>query len=161
MLGYRCVRRIRKLRYEQVEEALAEVMNVTPRRMGAFRARLRHLRNIGCPRLPKLGSGRPIDYSERHVLEMLLALELQTFGQTPQRAALLAGSMVRQTPYGQHEGKDCYVSWQTNSKQYTLVFGSDGFKEMMESAPPVFLVFKISACVQKLELALDHAHSRR
>ena len=57
-------------------------MNVKPKDIGAFRGRLRHLRNIGLPRLPKIGSGRAIDYSDRQALEMLLALELEDAGQT-------------------------------------------------------------------------------
>ena len=148
------------MRYEQVEEALAEVMNVTAKGIGAFRARLRHLRNIGSPRLPKTGSGRAVDYSRQHALEMLLALELQKLGQTARRAALLAGSMVRQTPYGQYHGKDCFVRCQADSKGYTTALGLDGFMEMMESAPHTFLVINVSACVRKLETALGNVNSR-
>jgi hypothetical protein len=149
-----------EVRYEQVEEALAEVMNITPKGIGAFRGRLRHLRNIGSPRLPKTGSGRAIDYSRQHALEMLLALELQRLGQTARRAALLAGSMVRQTPYGQFHGKDCFVCCQAHSKEYVTAFGLDVFMKMMESAPYTFLVINISACVRKLETALGNANSR-
>ena len=149
------------MQYEHVEKALAEVMNVTPGGIGAFRARLRHLRNIGSPRLPKTGSGRAIDYSRQHALEMLLALELQRLGQTARRAALLAGSMVRQTPYGQYQGKDCFVCCQADSKEYATAYGLDVFMEMMEiSAPHTFLVINISACVRKLETVLANANSR-
>jgi hypothetical protein len=144
------------LRYEHVEKALAEVMKVTPKGMGAFRARLRHLRNIGLPRLPKPGSGRAIDYTRQHALEMLLAVELENLGQTARRSALLAGSMVRQTPYGQYQNMDCYVCCKPNSREYSSASGLKNLMELMATAPHVSLVINVSSCVRKLEEALDH-----
>jgi hypothetical protein len=140
-----------------VEGALAEVMGVKPKGMGAFRARLRHLRNIGLPRLPESGSGRPIDYSRRQALAMLLAVELEKVGQSPKQAAALAESMVRQSPYGQYKGMDCYVYVSEHNPGYRMAHGPRGIEEMMKSAPDVLLLINISACVRKLDPALDRA----
>src|SRR5437660_355977 len=106
---------VTELRYQHVEAALVEVGKIAPADLGAFRARLRHLRNIGLPRLPKTGSGQHITYTRRQALEMMIAVELEKVGQTPRRAALLATSIVRQSPYGRHNGKDCYVMIQESS----------------------------------------------
>jgi hypothetical protein len=145
-----------ELRYKHVEAALAEVLDVKAKGLGAFRARLRHLRNIGLPRLPMPGSGQHIVYSRRQALEMLIAMELEKVGQTPRRAALLAESIVQQSP-GQHEGKDFYVAIIEGRPGYTGAFGLKVFREFMKSAPEVFLVLNVSACARKLDPALDRA----
>lgn len=74
-------------RYRHIETALARVFNVMPEGMGAFRARLRHLRNIGVPELPKPGSGEQINYTRENAIEILLALELEALGVSPRHAA--------------------------------------------------------------------------
>jgi len=82
--------------YGVVEAALAEVLNIEPERMKAFRARLLHLRNLGVPSvLPKPGSGRKIAYSLRQVLEMLFALVLEDGGFTPRGAKAIGPKMMR------------------------------------------------------------------
>ena len=146
-----------ELRYKHVEAALAEVLNVKAKGLGAFRARLRHLRNIGLPRLPMPGSGQHIVYSRHQALEMLIAMELEKVGQTPRKAALLAESIVQQSPYGQYEGKDVYIAISEGRPGYTGAFGLKVFREFMKSAPEVFLVLNVSACVRKLDPALDRA----
>jgi hypothetical protein len=78
------------VRYKQVEEVLAEIFEIEPDRHKAFRARLRHLRNIGIPAdLPKPGSGAQVDYSRDHVLEMLIALEITSIGIAPRHTTYL------------------------------------------------------------------------
>jgi len=144
------------LRYKQVEAALAEVMKVKPKARGAFRARLRHLRNIGLPRLPNPGSGRAIDYSRQQALAMLVAIELEKIGQSPMQAASIAQSMVRQSPYGQFEGEDWYLYVSEHEPRYTMGRASL-IEQMMKSAPAVLLLINISACVRKLDPALDRA----
>ena len=147
------------MRYKEVESALAEVMHVRPSGMGAFRGRLRHLRNIGLPRLPKSGSGRAIDYSSRQALEMLLALELEDAGQTASKAALVAESLVRQSPFGQHSGKDCYACVVKEQPGFTMMDGETAFLEFLRTAPDTFLIINISGCVRKLHPALSRATS--
>jgi hypothetical protein len=143
------------LRYKHVEAALAEVANVRPVDIGAFRAKLRHLRNIGLPRLPSPGSGLPIAYSRRQALEMLLAMELGNIGQAPKSAALLAQSITRQAPYGQHAGKDCYVVLSEAKPGYTMAYGLSDLSKAMAIAPDIFLTINVSACVRKLDQAID------
>jgi hypothetical protein len=145
------------LRYKEIETSLAEIMRVESKDMGAFRGRLRHLRNIGLPRLPKSGSGRAIDYTPRHALEMLLALRLENAGQTPANAALVAASMVRQSPYGQHKGEDAYVCMTEGQAKYTMTIGRRAFLKFMDRAPDIFLVINISGCVRTLECALSRS----
>ena len=120
-----------QLRYNHIEAALAELTGVKPKDMGAFRGRLRHLRNIGLPRLPNPGSGMPIAYTRPQVLEMLLALELENkVGRTPKAAVLLAQSITHQAPYGQHVGKDCHLGISDISPAYQIAYGSRARNEM-------------------------------
>ena len=154
-----------ELRYKHVEVALAEVIGIGPNDMPAFRARLRHLRNIGVPRLPNPGSGQPIAYTRQQALE-LLALELETVGQAPKKVETtlqkeelvrLAKTIVRQSPYGKYKGKDCFAVVTESRPGVTLAFGVRPFLEFMKSAPPAFLVINVSACVRQLNPALDRA----
>jgi hypothetical protein len=146
-----------ELQYKHIEAALAEVMQVKPKSLPALRARLRHLRNIGLPILPKTGSGRPIQYSRHHALEMLIAIELEKVGQAAKNAAMLAASIVRQTPYGQHRGKDSYVIIGEGKHGYVLAIGRRQFMQAMRLAPETFLSINVSACVTKLDAALNRA----
>jgi hypothetical protein len=146
-----------RLYYRHVEAALAGLMSVNRKSMGAFRAKLRHLRNIGVPQLtsPNPGSGRPIEYSRRHALELMIALELEKLGQSPRNVALNAPSIVGQSPYGQYEGQDCYVVIRKDEPGYTMTT-EKGFPEFMRKAPDVFMVINVSGCVRRLDAALDH-----
>jgi hypothetical protein len=143
------------LHYRHVEAALAGLMSVNRKSMGAFRAKLRHLRNIGVPQLPSPGSGRPIEYSRRHALELMIALELEKLGQSPRSVALNAPSIVRQSPYGQYEGQDNYVIILEDKPGYTMTSTERAFFEFMRKAPDVFMVINVSGCVRRLDAALD------
>jgi hypothetical protein len=149
------------LRYVELEAALAQIMSIKPRQLGAFRARLRHFRNIGAPNLPKTGSGRAIDYTRQHAFEILLALELQKIGQIPRRAALVAGSITRVMPYGQYDGKDCYVLCYPDRRDYTGATGLEQLMTVIKSAPTAFAVINASACARKLEEAFGSVNARR
>jgi hypothetical protein len=140
--------------YRHIEAALAALMRINRKSIKAFRAKLRHLRNIGVPRLPSSGSGRPIEYSRRHALELMIALELEKLGQSPRTVALNAPSIVRQSPYGQHEGQDCYVVIYEDKPGY-IITAAEGFPEFMTKAPDVFTVINVSGCVRRLDAALD------
>jgi hypothetical protein len=69
-----------------IENALAEVFRVRTDQMGVFRGRLRHLRNINCPKLPKTGSGQPVFITREQAIEILIALELTALGVAPRHA---------------------------------------------------------------------------
>jgi hypothetical protein len=146
--------RVHAVRYRCLEAALADVMNVKPKGMGAFRAKLRHLRNLGLPRLPSPGSGQAINYTRRQALELVFAMELEKFGQVPRMAAENAQSIVRQSPYGQHEGEDCFVTITEVKPGYTIAYGVNGLSEFMRTAPDVFFVINVSGCARRLEAAL-------
>jgi hypothetical protein len=71
------------LRYRDVEAALARVFAIDEDQIAALRARIRHLRNIGVPDLPKVGTGTQITYTRAHAIELMFALHLAQFGVAP------------------------------------------------------------------------------
>jgi hypothetical protein len=81
--GAPAMRHDEDLRYKRVEEALCRIFNVPREGLGAFRARLRNLRNMGIPNLPRTGSGTKIAYTRDQVTEILIALELSRLGIAP------------------------------------------------------------------------------
>jgi hypothetical protein len=85
-----------RLRYSDIENALAEVLRVPPDRAGAFRGRIRHLRNIGVPEVPHPGHGRPASYSVLDALEILIALRLHALGVAPKVIAPMAHKIMLQ-----------------------------------------------------------------
>jgi hypothetical protein len=146
------------LRYREVESVLARIMNVKATDLGAFRARLRHLRNIGLPRLPKIGSGKAIDYSTRHALELLLALELEDAGQNPSdSAAVVAASLIRQSPRGEYRDSETYACIRKGELAYAMIHGKKAFMEFLDKAPDTFLIINITGCEKKLNAALKAA----
>jgi len=82
------------MRYKQVEAALAASLGVKPNKRAALRARILYLKKLGLPKLPKVGSGQQIDYTERNALEILLALLLERGGQAPELAARFAVTIL-------------------------------------------------------------------
>jgi hypothetical protein len=143
------------LRYRDLETALGEMLGIKRDAMGAFRAKLRHLRNIGLAHWPKPGSGQQIDYSKRQALEILVALKLGDLGQAPKNAAILAESIVRQSPWGQHDGHDCLVVMDPDRLRATHLQTASAVAEFMKSPPDVYAMLNVSALVRKLEGALN------
>jgi hypothetical protein len=152
------------MQYNYLEKALAQVMNIKASKMGAFRARLRHLRNIGLPQLPNPGSGQPIDYTRRQALELMVALELEKLGQSPRTVAMNAESIVRQSPYERHAEKspirkrteqDCYVFVNTEQPGYTIIYGLRDVATVIKRQPDAFLVINVSGCARRLEAAVN------
>jgi hypothetical protein len=93
-----------RLRYRNVETALAEILGVDAEHLPAFSARLRNFRNLFME-VPKTGKGSQIDYSFEHVFSILLALELNTFGLTPLSAYGYAIMAVEQYKHVGYEFK--------------------------------------------------------
>jgi hypothetical protein len=83
-------------RYGTIEKALAEVFRVKPDQMSAFRGRLRHLRNINCPEVPKTGSGQPVEFTREQAIEILIAIELGTLGIAPRHVVEAAKFYARE-----------------------------------------------------------------
>jgi hypothetical protein len=84
-----------KLQYRHVESALVRLFGVDNSHIGAFKARIRHLRNLGVPHIVKPGSGDRVEYTRVNVAEMALALELERFGKPPREAAWMAAHFAR------------------------------------------------------------------
>jgi hypothetical protein len=81
--------------YGAVERALADVFEIDPDRMSAFRAQLRHIRNLGVPRgLARPGSGRKIEYTLSQALEMAFTTVLEQHGYTPRLAVRIGPRML-------------------------------------------------------------------
>jgi hypothetical protein len=78
------------MQYGQFEKALVELFSIRESNLGAFRARLRHLRNLGVPKIPKRGSGNTAIYKTEDILATFVALALQTLGSTPMTSAEIA-----------------------------------------------------------------------
>jgi hypothetical protein len=84
------------LRYGEVEAILASFLHVESGGEKAFRARLRHLRNIGVPMgITEPGKGAVIRFTREQVFEMLLCLVLQSFGVSPSDARDLVRSIIK------------------------------------------------------------------
>jgi hypothetical protein len=154
-----------EFRYKHIEAALADVLNVPQKKMGAFRARIRHLRNIGLPQLPKPGSGQQIAYTRRHALEIILALRLQDIGQAPQAAADQAQMIVRQSPHqidlsAAHKLGDMYAAVQPGAMPVTLAYGRKSLAEVLDRAPVAFSLVNVSACARELDDALNRESAR-
>jgi hypothetical protein len=119
-------------RYRHVEAALATVFEIKPDEIGAFRGRLRHLRNIGAPELPKPGSGQQIEYTREHVVEVMLAVELATLGVAPRhavRAAKYYAKVISRPDRDTVGRRDCLIV--THFKQFG---GSEGDSDREEMA---------------------------
>jgi hypothetical protein len=89
---------------------------------------------------------------------MLIALELGKIGHKPQHAAVVSKSIVRQTPYGQHQGEDCYVIPSPPAEDpaaYTTFVGTEKVREHMKSCADIFTTINISALVRRLDDALN------
>jgi hypothetical protein len=73
--------------FGDIEKALATVHHIAPNKRSAFANRLKHLQRLGFPPGINTGRGRAADYQAEHVVLLALALELLSFGYTPERAA--------------------------------------------------------------------------
>jgi len=86
------------LLYGEVEDTLARLHNVQDKDRKAFRAKLRHFRNLGIPPLPKVGSGTKISYSLDDLYELFFALELTQCGLSPSTIEHLNGHFRQKLP---------------------------------------------------------------
>ena len=129
-------------------------MDIEPKDMGAFRGKLRHLRNIGIPHIPKPGRGQNVTYSNWHALEMFFALRLQALGIGPRNAVIGATTAVRQIR------KD-----PDNGEHLCLVIDPDegfGIHERSGVAAtldllPVYSLMKFAEIMEELQGALERA----
>ena len=78
------------MQYKEFEKILVDTFLIHKKSLGAFRARLRHLRNLGVPDIPRRGSGNTVIYKTADLLTAFVALELQALGCAPAVSAELA-----------------------------------------------------------------------
>jgi hypothetical protein len=83
------------MQYGQFEEALVKIFSIGEANLDAFRARLRHLRSLGVPNIPKLGSGNTAIYRRKDLVVTFVALALETLGSTPTISAQIAKFSAR------------------------------------------------------------------
>jgi hypothetical protein len=83
------------MQYRQFEEALVQMFSIREANLGAFRARLRHLRRLGIPNIPKRGSGNTFIYRMEDLFTTFVALALQTLGSAPTISAQIARFSAR------------------------------------------------------------------
>lgn len=144
-----------KVKYKDLESVLVEVLDVEPADLGTFRAQLRYFRKLGLPqRLPRTGSGHKIDYTPRQLLELVIAAELQRAGQAPAKIVMNAPSIVRMSPFGQHEGEDVYVCVSRRRRGYKMAHSPEHLSDLEEPKDLAFIVVNVSACVRRLNQAL-------
>jgi hypothetical protein len=83
------------MEYREIESILAELHGVTPDDRGAFRARLRVLRDMGVPAVDKPGKGSRVTYQFVDLWEVHLGLLLEKFGLPPAQVKYVLEDKVR------------------------------------------------------------------
>lgn len=81
------------MEYREAEALLAKMHQVDEADIGAFRARLRVLRDHGIPKMPRVGKGARVHFFTDQIAEMHLSVILSEFGVPPARIALLIEKM--------------------------------------------------------------------
>ena len=76
------------MQYREFEQALVAVFSVNEAYLSIFRARLRHLRALGVPNVPKRGSGNASTYTPAHLFTTSIALTIGTLGYAPTTAVI-------------------------------------------------------------------------
>lgn len=71
------------MEYGDFKAKLAYAHNIPLKQMDAFTGRLRVLRNLGVPMIKAKGSGKRIQFDEKHYAEVHLALLLDEIGISP------------------------------------------------------------------------------
>lgn len=72
--------------FSEVEEALARLNFIAQEKRSAFSNRLKNMQRKGFPSGVNTGRGRAADYRPEHLVQLALALELITFGYSPEKA---------------------------------------------------------------------------
>ncbi len=89
------------MEYKTFELILAKLHRVEEKDVGAFRSRLRVLRDMGVPAVQRPGKGSRVDYKFDDVWEAHFGLLLQEFGLPPLCVKALSGDPVRSTLEGE------------------------------------------------------------
>ena len=148
-------------RYAIVEGALVAVFGVSRKGLQSFQARIRHLRGLGVPDLPRSGSGKHLGYSFQQVLEVAFALSLQRYGIAPRISAEVGPAIaaVAKTikPTGDPR-EDVYVLLEPagSSLSCEYVPGVDLLGQKIDAGlvSDDALLMNVSSLVRKIESAL-------
>jgi hypothetical protein len=114
---------LNNLRYQDVERALKAFHWIGHNDQKAFRARIRHLRNLGVPSIEKVGKGTQVTYTRKHLWELHIALELTKSGVSPAIAATATKIIGDHIPEMQVEF-DCNANRRTVLVFWLEEFGS-------------------------------------
>ncbi len=149
-----------ELRWRDVEATLSELLLITDEQRGAFRARIRHLKAVGIPNIPKVGSGTQITYTRDNVVELYMALLIMELGVPPKVAAGLVLN-IRSWPYDNPiygpKDKDFLVIVPTRTKFPISMFlkGEEQMMHYIQSTPDrVFGTLRITDCLRSVDAAL-------
>ena len=147
----------------QIEAALPESTRIPEAELGAFRAKLRHLRSLGIPVVKNVGSGHRAQFSRFDALTMRLALELSAFGIKPTSVAKLTAAEALKH-LKQHDagdlGDDIYflVSPARSGVTWAALVGLAGVANAMaatKTKTTTFVTINISQIIREMDAALE------
>jgi hypothetical protein len=151
-----------ELHYKHLERAVAEVMGTPKEKMGALRARMRRLRDLGFSAWTRPGggpgTGQVIKYSPGNALEIVIALVMEDLGQSPKTAAQLSEDAMKAAEFGkkqpEREEGDLYIilepSTTSRTPRQTLLHGNpekrlaDAAKKKIRAPTPAYSVLNFS-----------------
>ena len=145
----------------QVESALARVCRIPAAELGAFKGKLRHLRNLGIPKVRRVGSGNRAKFNRSDVLTMRLALEFSTLGIKP---AAVAGLTTKGLEHLEEHsktvvGKDVYlIVFPAHPQGYIWLtaYGIEGVAKIAEKISATnFVTINLSRLVREMDMALE------
>jgi hypothetical protein len=144
---------VQQFRYREVEAALVAALQISQENLGAFRGRLQHLRAQGVPDLPRTGKGTMTQYGREHVLQMLVALELERIGIAPRAAAMGACSIVRVVANRPPVSREhVFIALDSpTTPRYTVLTGRRVFHQWLKAPPRAFGVIDLTSCIQVLD----------
>jgi hypothetical protein len=151
-----------RLHYKHLERAVADVMGTPKDKMGALRARMRRLRDLGFSAWTRPGggpgTGQVIKYSTQNVLEIVIALVMEDLGQSPKTAAQLSEEAMKAAEFAkkrpEREEGDLYIilepSTTSRTPTQTLLHGNpekrlaDAAKRKIRPQAPAYSVLNFS-----------------
>ena len=156
------------LRYGEVEAILASVHWIYPGEIKAFRAKLRHMRNIGIPEgIGEPGKGKVLRFTKEQVLEMLISLDLQAAGWAPYDTQQIVSKIVKDWKLaGAEEAPDHYavlslsIGGNALAPKYSVSM-CKGFERasalVSQNSSRLHTVINVSASARSLDEALGKA----
>lgn len=143
---------------------MAHLLHVKDEEIGAFRARLRHLKDSGVPDVPKVGKGKQIWYTRDDAVRMYVALKMMQYGITPKAAAFLitdlgnslhhpAVSAIGAGPVGP-SGEDVFytIGYPAGVDHYVYSYTRSQLMETINNLPWTALaIINISQCIRSVD----------